>query len=313
MATIFHNWDILKVIEKHSKFKFIPIGIYKKEELICVIPLFLSNKNFIKMLFSPPPLSGIPYLGPILKNECQTAKQGKKESYMRIVADELSLIYQKINPSYFSITLVPEIKDIRFFKWRGFNIELNFTYYIDANIDLELIWLNIDGDTRKQIKKAESMNVNVKEINDVDQIYESLKNRYSEQKINFPLYGIEYLKDLKKIKPDNFIFEVAEYNEKVVTSRVTLYFDDTLTLWIGNAKSRDNVYGNEILTWETIRLSKQLKTKEIDLNGADNESISMFKSKFNPILSTYYVINRKNLIGKTAELIYKALIKRKMF
>jgi hypothetical protein len=313
MATIFHNWAILKVIEKHSKYQLIPIGIYKKEELICVIPLFINNKNFIKMLFSPPPSSGIPYLGPILKDEYRTAKQGKKESYLRIVADELSLIFKKINPSYFSVTLVPEIQDIRYFKWRGFNIVPNFTYLMATNIDLELIWLNIDKDTRKQIKKAESLKITVKDTSDVDQIYESLKNRYNEQKINFPLYGIDYLKELKKIKPANFLFKVAEYNENIVASRITLCFNDTLIFWMGNAKSRDHVYGNEFLTWETIRLSKQLNLKNIDLNGADNESISNFKSKFNPILSTYYVITRNNLIGKTAEFVYKNLIKRKIF
>jgi hypothetical protein len=66
---IYHKWNYLKLVEKYTHYEFLPCGIYKGEHLLCVFPLFLKKIFCIKLLFSPPPQSGIPYLGPVIEKD----------------------------------------------------------------------------------------------------------------------------------------------------------------------------------------------------------------------------------------------------
>ncbi|HMK46807.1 MAG TPA: GNAT family N-acetyltransferase, partial [Methanocella sp.] len=50
---LFHRWDALKIIQKHTGFKLYPYGIYKGNALIGVFPVFYRSINGVKAIFSP--------------------------------------------------------------------------------------------------------------------------------------------------------------------------------------------------------------------------------------------------------------------
>ena len=60
---LFHKWDFLKIAEKHTGWMLLPYGVYKGKRLLSLFPLFYKRDLLIKSVFSPPPLSCIPYLG----------------------------------------------------------------------------------------------------------------------------------------------------------------------------------------------------------------------------------------------------------
>jgi len=111
-ALLYHKWDFLKVVEKHTGYELLPYGVYKGEQLIAIFPLFYKRMALLKFLFSPPPGSGVPYLGPVLDKEYDFLKQDKKESFINQVAEEIDTVVKKIGPNYFAVTLVPNFKDI---------------------------------------------------------------------------------------------------------------------------------------------------------------------------------------------------------
>ena len=61
---LFHRWDFLKTVERHSKYQFVPYCIYSGEELRCIFPFFTGRDHGLTVMCSPPPHTQIPYLGP---------------------------------------------------------------------------------------------------------------------------------------------------------------------------------------------------------------------------------------------------------
>jgi hypothetical protein len=63
------------------------------------------------------------------------------------------------------------------------------------------------------------------------------------------------------------------------------------------------VYGNEYRVWKSITQAKNARYKKLDWGGGP-KNISRFKSKFDPILEMYFVVHKKDNIGKFAEWSY---------
>ena len=40
---LFHKWDFLKTVERHSKYEFLPYCVYSGEELRCIFPFFIGR------------------------------------------------------------------------------------------------------------------------------------------------------------------------------------------------------------------------------------------------------------------------------
>src|SRR5665647_3548673 len=63
-GSLFHKWDFLKTVERHSMHRFLPYGVYSGEELRCIFPFFIGRDHGLTVMNSPPPNTQIPYLGP---------------------------------------------------------------------------------------------------------------------------------------------------------------------------------------------------------------------------------------------------------
>jgi hypothetical protein len=143
---LFHKWDFLRAIEKHTKFKLLPYGIYMGEELICAYPIFYRKYGGLKMVFSPPPGSSIPYLGLVMSPVYDTLKQRRKELYINTVVDEMEREIKGLSPNFVSIDAAPKFVDLRPFKWNGYDVETHFNYVIGLEKPLEgELWQGLQG------------------------------------------------------------------------------------------------------------------------------------------------------------------------
>lgn len=306
---LFHKWDFLNIMEKHSGYKFLPYGIYEGDELIAIFPLFFKKLWGLKTIFSPPPQTGVPYLGFVVNKEYDSLKQNKKEGLLNLIVNEIDEEIKNFSPNYVLISTVPTFIDIRPFKWYNYNIDIHFTYVIDLNRTINQIFDSFKKNLRNHIKRSERFSLELSESNDLTIFWELHKTRYEEQGINYPLISENYLSDLIKSYPQNIkLYYLQDKNREIIGTIITQEYK-TFLLWLGAPKIK--IYGNEWMWWKLIQKAKSENYKKVEIVGANTKRLCMVKSQFNPTLEFYFAIYQKDVLGKIAEWGYLSLIKRK--
>jgi hypothetical protein len=306
-SQLFHKWDSLKIIEKHSKHDLKPYGIYKdkSKKLLCVLPLFIKNYNGLKFIFSEPPRCGIAVLGPVMDPTYYSLKQHQRESMLNEIVQNINKELDKLSPNYISITLGSNLKDTRHFKWTGYQIDINYTYNINLLNTLDEIWNKFDRDCRREIRTNNKYNLMIKRADDLQLFYSIIEKRYNEQGLQHPFISFDYFKDLMHKFPNN-IAAYFLYNDRDLIDVLANYeFNNRLVFWRGYVCLDKSIHSNEFLTWEFIKKAKTDGLTNLEIQGANTKRLCLFKSKFNPTLETYYILHKKDLFGKTAEYLYK--------
>lgn len=307
---IFHKWDFLKIVEKYSGHTLFPYGVFRGENLIAIFPLFYRKNALFRSVFSPPPQSGIPYLGFIMNSEFNGLKQDKKETYLNQVIDEMNKYIISLSPNYISLSTVPNFIDIRPFKWNKFDINPTYTYMIHLEGDLESIRNGFKMNLKRQLSHPDTLRLMVVPSNDLSVFYDLMKRRYDEQGLNYPVYSADYLKELFSAYPDHLRLYYLYRDNEILGSITTQEYKRFIT-WMGSARMPDKVFGNEYIMWHLIQKAKEEGYHEFELTGADTKNLCQFKSKFNPSLEISYGVSKKDILGKIARLIYINLIKKR--
>jgi hypothetical protein len=308
---LFHKWEFLKIIEKHTGYRLYTFGSYKGEKLIGVFPLFYGKTRGLKTVFSPPPRTGVPYLGFVISKEYDGLKQSKKENELGCFTDEMEKKFEELSPDYLLINLVPNFMDARFFSWNRYSVEPNYTYVIDLNRSLEEIWNGFHRYLRRDIKSAEGSGFRLSPGEDISFFYNMQSKRYDEQGMIDPLISQGYFSDLVKAYPENIqVYYLYDKIGEIIGSLAVQEYKDKFTGWMGLAKTVE--HANEILIWSLIQLAKAKDFKKFEIIGANVKNQCPFKSKFNPGLEMGYTIHKKNFRGSFAEWAYVNLIKNKL-
>ncbi|MDI6877167.1 MAG: GNAT family N-acetyltransferase [Methanomicrobiales archaeon] len=303
---LFHHWDFLKIVERHTGFRFMPYAITKGEQIVGILPLFYRNTMGVRSVMSPPPKTGIPYLGLLLDATYADLKQYKREHILRIIAEDLRAEMDAYAPNLLSISSPPSLLDIRSFVWSGFSVEPLYTYVFDLRQGQERLWKGFSVRRRQQIRDAEKKGLEIAVSDDVSRLYGMVSERYSEQGLSSPFRSVDYLRDVCSAFPDNLkTFSVLD--EGQVTSAVLVVQYRDVKLWVGGARSDNN--SNEFLIWEVIKEAQRQGYESCEFIGANTQNLCQFKSQFNPSLELYFRISSKDIRGKLAETAYMKIIR----
>jgi hypothetical protein len=311
-GVLFHKWKFLKIIEKYSGYTLLPFGIFEKKDknLFCLFPLFYHKRLGLKVVFSQPPMSGIPYIGLIMNSHYSDLKQRQKESCMNIAVNDIKSEIDTLGPNYVSISLGSYVRDIRPFIWNGFDISIDYTYVIDLNPPLDTIWNSFDKDCRREIRTTEKYNLSLKATDDVEKFYTIMEDRYHQQQLKFPFFGPDYLKEIIASFPDNIKLYYL-YNEQDIIDLVINYeYHKRIVFWKGWVSLDRSIHSNEFLTWEFIKQAKSQGLSKLEIQGADVKRLCLFKSKFNPALEQSFTIYKQDLLGELGVWTYKIFRKK---
>lgn len=309
---LFHKWDFLNIIEKHTGYKFLPYGVYQGEELMCIFPLFYKNYYGLKLLFSPPPRVCLPYLGFVMGPGYEGLKQRKKEHYLNSAVEAIDKEITRLSANYVSILSAPSHLDARPFKWNKFDVDMNYTYAIDLDWELCDIWDGFSKDCRQRIKLVEKMHASLKESQDIDRFYSIMNSTYGDQGLNSPLISPDYLKDIMAAFPENIKIYYLYVEGQITDAELVYSYKDDVKLWLGGMTIQKNIQGTqEFSTWELIKKAKSEERKELEIVGANIKRLCEYQSKFNPSLRLFLSIKRKSVQGRMAEFFYKNMIQKK--
>jgi lipid II:glycine glycyltransferase (peptidoglycan interpeptide bridge formation enzyme) len=307
-GTIFHTLDWLRIAEKHTNSKLYPLIGMKGEKVVGVFPIFYKKKGQLKMVFSPPPKTGIPYLGPVLSGY-DTLKQEKKESLIIDFYTEVdNFIQDNLKPHYIYFQLPPGLIDCRPFKWLGYQANPAYSYLLDISVGLSELEAKFSLQARRNIKKAEKdgLSAELGSEEELEILYSMLSNRYVKQGRNIPI-SKGYLLDLfNSFFPENFKVFVVRHQDEMVSSGIKLCYKDRIIDWIGQPKTTIRT-ANDFLHWSVMKWGFERKLNYYEILGANTQSICQFKSKFNPSLEIYFEIKKATTIGAIAEKLYMKL------
>jgi len=315
-GTIFHRWEWLKIVEKHSQSKLYPLIGFEGNEPVGILPLFYSRRWLLRMVFSPPIGAAIPTLGPILVNYDEIKPHKMEHIYREFQKQVDHFINSELHPDYVSITTSPGLLDIRPFIWSGYRVTPYYTYKIDLTTGEAAVWDSFNRVLRKDIRHAEKNGLSVVQRvshEDIEYVYESLNQRYQAQKMKPPVLK-QYLYDMFEQFGSSYLkICVVLHKGKPVGAFICTTYKDTLCTWIGGVGSSGigSLEANGLLHWETIRWAIRNGYKTYDLVGANTRNICESKSKFSPELDLGFTIRKTGLTGKLAERLYLLLYKRR--
>jgi len=306
---LFHKWDFLKTVERHSRYQLVPYCIYSGEELRCIFPFFITRRFGLTQVWSPPPLqTQIWYLGMAFDPSVQGLKAIAKEEIFGQVTGELCREIDKIAPNSVSFTTVPNFIDVRSFIWKNFTARLRFTYAIDLKKSLDEIWTSFTGHCRQEIKRVSAHSPEIQQTNDVSALLDIWRPRFSELGIKVPLLSNSYLEELVAAFPQDMTVYNLSIDGRIATASAYCVMQrERYCGWIGNVSTRKDLSVNDYLIWEVVKRAKAEGFKTLDL-GTSHERLSRFKSKFNPELEPYCIVEKYDALGKIARFTYPKLV-----
>lgn len=309
---LFHKWDYLHLTAKHTGSTLLPYAVYNGDEPICVFPLFCRRMHGINAIFSPPPLTVIPHLGCVMSGGFEGLKQSKKESLLGMVAGEILGEIRDLSPNYLSIAFVPGFNDVRHYLWDRCDARVRYTYTINLDRTLEELWGNLHYKLRNKLKKEAGAGLRLEKTSDISTLHRLLADRYQDPSLDIPLIRQDYLEDLVRAYPDRIgVYHLYDAEDQVTGVVATQEYKRFL-LWIGTPRLESAHAGNEYLQWLLIQRAKAEGYRTFENMGANNPDLVFFKSRFNPDLTMYFEIEKKDTLGTVSEWAYLTFVKKLM-
>jgi hypothetical protein len=313
-GTIFHQWDWLKITEKHTQTTLYPLIGIKGSTPIGVFPLFFQKTGSVRMVFSPPPHAALFYLGPVLAGY-DTLKQEKREiNYIGFQNLVEHFIKSDLKANYVSISLPPCLLDPRPFTWSGYSFEPQYDYVIDLSVGLDSLLKTLDKKGRQNLNQAKKrgMTVEIGGKKEYENILDLMEIRYAQQGKNVTI-AREYFLDLYEVYKDHLKIFVAILEGKIVTGSIDFQYRDTHYSWIGNPKPKKPISPspNDLLIWESVKYAHGHGCRYyVTMNAAGDKRLhSYYASKFDPELKVHLSVKKHSYTAGLLEKGYSEVIK----
>lgn len=312
---VFHKPAALSLLEKHSGRSSLRLLCGRKgQQIVGLFPVFINRLPLgVKIIASPPPGMHVPHLGPIVNSS--SPKQRKIERvnqrFTHAVVDELDLNSRGL----VHIVCSPEYRDPRPFTWDDLSVRTSFTYNIQlGDRDTDSVLNTFSKSRRREIRSGKKLDVSVElgDLQDVKQVYEQTKERFSEQNEYFGL-SWPFVRDLySDLQEDARVYVARGPDGSFFSGILVLYSNDSASFWLGGVRiDYEDVSMNTLLHWSIIRdIIEDPALESIsryDMVGAGEYRLSKYKSKYNPQLLPYYVVHSGGAKMEVAKVAYETL------
>jgi len=180
-----------------------------------------------------------------------------------------------------------EIETLKLKIQRSVDILPSQTLILDLTQTEEEILKNMHQKTRYNIRLAGKKGVEIKESNDIDKFWKLMQETTERDK--FRAHDKSYYE--KMIASKIVKLYIAEYEGKILTAGIFVFYDDTVTYLHGaSTHEHKNVMAPYLLHWEMIKLAKKQGCKYYDFYGINEQKwpgVTRFKKGFNGTETNY--------------------------
>ena len=313
-SMLFHKRAFLGLQEKYTGDKLLPYGVFDGNDLTCILPVFSSRQNGLKLLYSPPrsSLVYIPYLGPATSASIARLQPHDRESAWRSIIGEICAEFGRLSPNYVAMGLSPGFLDVRPFERTGYEADLMYTYIIGLDRPVETIWDSLEHDTRKSIREALKHSLSLVSTTDTITFASAMAQGLKKQGTTFfHRQRPEYLTEILDTFSDNVRMYFLYDGEDLIGANALCCFHGHCIGWMGNTAVRGGFSANEYLLWELMQRVKREGCRTFENTGADEKRLNLSKTKFNPALVPWFYIYKRDPLYRTAKYGLTALDKIK--
>lgn len=309
---VFHLPEALRVVDQHVDADLRLYAGYKGETVVGLFPVFVEERGFVRLLFSPPPGLTIPRLGPLVmpKSPKQRKREAVNREFIDLVLEDVAADSRR---SLLRVACSTGFGDPRPFEWSGLRVGQAFTYVLDlAGESTDSVKRSFSKSLRRDLRTLDDANVTVgvEGPDVVGEIYRDVDARFEANGERFPL-SPSYVRDVVHSLGERCrIYVARDEAGEYLGGIVVLYSNDTASFWQGGvATSVDNASVNTALHWAII--SDLVEDPPIDgvtgydFVGANTPRLCRYKSKFGADLVGYHTIESDGLGMAVAKQMYE--------
>lgn len=246
---------------------------------------YFYQKSYGFTLLRQPILT--PYAGIILQYPPNQEKLAKRYAFDKKVTADLIKALPRF--SYFNQHFDPAFRNGQPLHWAGFNQMSYVSYALDLTQSHEQLFANFEGDTRTEIRKAET-ELHTELTEDVEVFYDVNFKSFRYQNIN-PPYDLEFLKKLDTAIDEhgNRSMYIAKDDNGQVHAGVYLIKDKhtLFTLMIGSDPKFRNRGAVSFLIWNIIKKESE-EFESLDFCGSMIERFQNVFRGFGAVQVPYF-------------------------
>ena len=300
-GSIFSRSLWLNVLNNAHDGKAEILGVFKKDELVSGVLLFIRKKGPFKVVAYPP----LTPFTTVLFKESETRRLSKVESFRK---DILNLIsgYLIKNYNYISLLLDPTVIDIRPFLWLGWKPNVNYTYETDLS-NIGELWGSLCKDVKYEVNKGKKSGLRIQEEDDISKFYGLYEKTFSKQDMQAPIKK-DFIESMFNIlnKENKCKLYFAKAKEEITASALVIWDNKKAYYLLAASNPEIKIGAPSFLLWNIFEdMSK--KFKKMDLVGANTPHIVKFKRDFATKLVPYYSLEKSSMFIKFLFSIYKKL------
>jgi serine/alanine adding enzyme len=171
---------------------------------------------------------------------------------------------------------------------RGFAFQEHVNFLIDLTCSPEEIWAGIRSNARRNIRKAERLNVHVREANDmadIDTAYGVLHQAYKRLRVPLPPASL-FRATFEILTPANMMRVLLASVDGVAVGALTLLLHKRVAIyWYTGILRQHAAYRPaDLLVWRGLELARELGFQTFDFGGGGipqrDYGVRDFKAKF---------------------------------
>lgn len=188
-----------------------------------------------------------------------------------------------------TLTLPPEVTDVRPWQWSGYQIGVKYSYSIDFPFDFG----GVSKELRRQLRKAEKDNFRTERTTNMNEVHACLAS--TEERQNFSLgLSVEDLELARRLLGDDHFRAYATYapNGNPASATIVLHREGAAAIgWVGGTHTEYLRAGvTSLMDAFSYPDLMEAGATSLDLCGANMPTIAAYKSNWGAQLMPYYSV-----------------------
>ncbi len=281
-GAIFHktNWAQIIKIVFNRPYKI--TALFKNNTMVSGI-LYWPNESVISSITNAP----LTYYQGILHSITPDKKESSVNAEIQAKSEQL-IDYLCAQYAFIDIPLAGASKDVRIFKWKGWNINPAFTYRIKLSSE-EAILARFNQSLRRKINLSKRQGLNVVSSDYIGDMTDFIMDSYSYHSTTPPVSSAQINLFLKEIIKRSIgrIYYLTNGDENLAGLVVLEDEKNLYALFSGiNAKHRGTQYSQYLHA--SVLILPEYRGKTFDFLGANTRQFEQFKRSFGGTLETFY-------------------------